>query len=320
MSFEQKNNSDEIDLLDLLLQLWNGKKTIIAAVCIAIVLAIGYIVIAKEQWTSTAIITPPQLGQLADYPTAVAVIDPSNSKDISSDVFANFVSRMSAETLAFMPEKPLDIKPTNSGSKDSFTVSFSAETPEEAQKSLLAVLNKVNKETSSSFYSNASKALQVRMDAINTSLDAQLQTAEAKKNRRLTALTEALKVAEATDTKNVAVKEVNGLSDDMLFMLGESALKTLINNESSWPLYLSDSYYSNRETLQALQKIKLSDTGNDKFEAFSYSQKPSLPMIKDAPKRALILILSVLLGGLIGAAIVLVKGFLRNMKDKNQAA
>lgn len=76
MSFEQKNNSDEIDLLDLLLQLWNGKKTIIAAVCIAIVLAIGYIVIAKEQWTSTAIITPPQLGQLADYPTAVAVIDP----------------------------------------------------------------------------------------------------------------------------------------------------------------------------------------------------------------------------------------------------
>lgn len=32
MSFEQKNNSDEIDLLDLLLQLWNGKKTIIAAV------------------------------------------------------------------------------------------------------------------------------------------------------------------------------------------------------------------------------------------------------------------------------------------------
>lgn len=87
----------------------------------------------KEQWTSTAIITPPQLGQLADYPTAVAVIDPSNSKDISNDVFANFVSRMSAETLAFMPEKPLDIKPTNSGSKDSFTVSFSAETPEEAQ-------------------------------------------------------------------------------------------------------------------------------------------------------------------------------------------
>ncbi|MEZ2695680.1 hypothetical protein ACBQ19_11580 [Hafnia alvei] len=38
MSLEQKNSTDEIDLLDLLLQLWNGKKTIITTVCIAIVL------------------------------------------------------------------------------------------------------------------------------------------------------------------------------------------------------------------------------------------------------------------------------------------
>ncbi|WP_282807073.1 LPS O-antigen chain length determinant protein WzzB [Hafnia alvei] len=316
MSLEQKNSTDEIDLLDLLLQLWNGKKTIITTVCIAIVLAIGYLAVAKEKWTSTAIITPPQLGQLADYPTAVAAIDPGNSKDISNDVFANFVSRVSAETLTFLPEKPLDIKPTNSGSSDSYTVSFSAETAKDAQKSLVAVLNKVNKQTSSSFYSNAAKALEVRMQAINTALDAQIKTAQEKKARRLNALSEALKVAEATNTKNVTVKEVTALSDEMLFMLGEPALKTIIANETSWPLYLSDGYYSNRETLQALREIKLSDSGNDKFEAFSFSQQPSLPVIKDAPKKSLILILSVLLGGLIGAGIVLCKGLIRNIREK----
>ncbi|KKI45332.1 LPS O-antigen chain length determinant protein WzzB [Hafnia alvei] len=316
MSLEQKNSTDEIDLLDLLLQLWNGKKTIITTVCIAIVLAIGYLAVAKEKWTSTAIITPPQLGQLADYPTAVAVIDPSNSKDISNDVFANFVSRISAETLTFLPETPLDIKPTNSGRNDSFTVSFSAETAKDAQKSLVAVLNKVNKQTSSSYYSNAAKALEVRMQAINTALDAQIKTAQEKKARRLNALSEALKVAEATNTKSVTVKEVTALSDEMLFMLGEPALKTIIANETSWPLYLSDGYYSNRETLQALREIKLSDSGNDKFEAFSFSQLPSLPVIKDAPKKSLILILSVLLGGLIGAGIVLCKGLIRNIREK----
>ena len=316
MSLEQKNSTDEIDLLDLLLQLWNGKKTIITTVCIAIVLAIGYLAVAKEKWTSTAIITPPQLGQLADYPTAVAVIDPSNSKDISNDVFANFVSRISAETLTFLPETPLDIKPTNSGRNDSFTVSFSAETAKDAQKSLVAVLNKVNKQTSSSYYSNAAKALEVRMQAINTALDAQIKTAQEKKARRLNALSEALKVAEATNTKSVTVKEVTALSDEMLFMLGEPALKTIIANETSWPLYLRDGYYSNRETLQALREIKLSDSGNDKFEAFSFSQQPSLPVIKDAPKKSLILILSVLLGGLIGAGIVLCKGLIRNIREK----
>jgi len=320
MSLEQKNASDEIDLLDLLLQLWNGKKTIIAAVCIAIALAAGYLAVAKEKWTSTAIITPPQLGQLADYPTAVAVIDPSNSKDISNDVFANFVSRVSAETLTFLPEKPLDIKPTNTGSKDSYTVSFSAETAKDAQKSLITVLNKVNKQTSSSFYSNAEKALEVRMQTINTALDAQVKTAQEKKARRLNALSEALKVAQATNTKSVTVKEVTGLSDEMLFMLGEPALKTIIANETSWPLYLSDGYYSNQETLQTLREIKLSDSGNDKFEAFSFSQQPSLPVIRDAPKKSLILVLSVLLGGLIGAGIVLGKGLIRNIKEKRPTA
>lgn len=320
MSLEKKSDTDEIDLLDLLVQLWKGKKTIIVSICITTILAIGYIAVAKEKWTSIAIITPPQLGQLADYPTAVAVIDPSNSKDISNDVFANFVSRFSAETLKFLPEKPLDIKPTNPGSKDSYTVSFSAETAKDAQKSLATVLNTVNKQTSSSFYSNAEKALEVRMQAINTALDAQVKTAEEKKARRLNALSEALKVAEATNTKSVSVKEVTGLSDEMLFMLGEPALKTIIANETSWPLYLSDSYYSNRETLQALREIKLSDSGNDKFEAFSFSQQPSLPIIKDAPKKSLILILSVLLGGLIGAGIVLCKGLIRNIKEKHPAA
>lgn len=320
MSLEKKSDTDEIDLLDLLVQLWKGKKTIIVSVCITTILAIGYIAVAKEKWTSTAIITPPQLGQLADYPTAVAVIDPSNSKDISNDVFANFVSRVSAEALKFLPEKPLDIKQTNPGSKDSFTVSFSAETAKDAQKSLATVLNTVNKQTSSSFYSNAEKALEVRMQNINTALDAQVKTAQEKKARRLNALSEALKVAEATNTKSVSVKEVTGLSDEMLFMLGEPALKTIIANETSWPLYLSDSYYSNRETLQALREIKLSDSGNDKFEAFSFSQQPSLPIIKDAPKKSLILILSVLLGGLIGAGIVLCKGLIRNIKEKHPAA
>ena len=317
MCHEQKNSTDEIDLFDLLLTLWKGKKIIITTVCIMVVLAIGYLTVAKEKWRSTAIITPPLLGQLADYPTAVAAIDPNNGKEISNDVFANFVSRVAAETLTYLPEKPLDIKPTNAGSKDSFTVSFSAETAEDAQKFLVAILNKVNKKTSSSFYSNAEKALEVRKRTISTELDAQMKTAEAKKAIRLNALSEALTIAEATNTMNVSVKEVTGLSDDVLFMLGVPALKTLIINEASWPLYLSDGYYSNRETLQTLHNIKMNGRESDKFEAFSFSQQPSLPITKEAPKKSLILFLSVLIGGLIGAGIVLGKGIILNIKKNN---
>ena len=51
------NDPEQIDLIDLLMQLWRGKVTIFITVIVAIALAIGYLVVAKEKWTSTAIIT-----------------------------------------------------------------------------------------------------------------------------------------------------------------------------------------------------------------------------------------------------------------------
>lgn len=63
------NDPEQIDLIELLLQLWRGKMTIIVAVVIAILLAVGYLMIAKEKWTSTAIITQPDAAQVAPIPT-----------------------------------------------------------------------------------------------------------------------------------------------------------------------------------------------------------------------------------------------------------
>ena len=55
----QNLDPEQIDLIDLLVQLWRGKMTIIISVIVAIALAIGYLVVAKEKWTSTAIVTQP---------------------------------------------------------------------------------------------------------------------------------------------------------------------------------------------------------------------------------------------------------------------
>lgn len=58
----QNHDPEQIDLIDLLVQLWRGKMTIIISVIVAIALAIGYLAVAKEKWTSTAIITQPDVG------------------------------------------------------------------------------------------------------------------------------------------------------------------------------------------------------------------------------------------------------------------
>lgn len=89
------NDPEQIDLIELLLQLWRGKMTIIVAVIIAILLAVGYLMIAKEKWTSTAIITQPDAAQVATYTNALNVLYGGNAPKIS-EVQANFISRFSS--------------------------------------------------------------------------------------------------------------------------------------------------------------------------------------------------------------------------------
>lgn len=67
----QNHDPEQIDLIDLLVQLWRGKMTIIISVIVAIALAIGYLAVAKEKWTSTAIVTQPDVGQIAGYTNAM---------------------------------------------------------------------------------------------------------------------------------------------------------------------------------------------------------------------------------------------------------
>lgn len=114
----QNHDPEQIDLIDLLVQLWRGKMTIIISVIVAIALAIGYLAVAKEKWTSTAIVTQPDVGQIAGYTNAMNVIyGPAVPK--VSDIQASLIGRYStafsalAETLDNQEEaEKLTIEPT----------------------------------------------------------------------------------------------------------------------------------------------------------------------------------------------------------------
>lgn len=100
----QNHDPEQIDLIDLLVQLWRGKMTIIISVIVAIALAIGYLAVAKEKWTSTAIVTQPDVGQIAGYNNAINVIYGSAApkvSEIQSMLIGRFSTTFSAlaETL-----------------------------------------------------------------------------------------------------------------------------------------------------------------------------------------------------------------------------
>ncbi|HDT2312902.1 TPA: LPS O-antigen chain length determinant protein WzzB, partial [Citrobacter koseri] len=46
--------------------------------------------------------------------------------------------------------------------------------------------------------------------------------------------------------------------------------------------------------------------------------KPTLPVRRDSPKKAIVLVLAVLLGGMIGAGVVLGRNALRDYREKAQ--
>ena len=58
--YQKLNESDEIDLVELVKNLWKKKLWIILSAFVCTAIAAGYAFTAKEQWTSTAIIVAPR--------------------------------------------------------------------------------------------------------------------------------------------------------------------------------------------------------------------------------------------------------------------
>ncbi|HHA2025662.1 TPA: Wzz/FepE/Etk N-terminal domain-containing protein, partial [Enterobacter ludwigii] len=70
----RSNDPEQIDLIDLVLQVWRGKWTVVAFVALFVVLAGVYITVAKEKWTSSAIIAQPDAAQIATYSNALNIL------------------------------------------------------------------------------------------------------------------------------------------------------------------------------------------------------------------------------------------------------
>ncbi|MDJ6542747.1 Wzz/FepE/Etk N-terminal domain-containing protein, partial [Salmonella enterica] len=70
----RENDPEHIDLIDLAMQLWHGVATIIVFILAGILAAVGYLMLAEEQWTSTAIITRPDIGQVTSYYNVMATV------------------------------------------------------------------------------------------------------------------------------------------------------------------------------------------------------------------------------------------------------
>ena len=65
--YQKLNESDEIDLVELVKNLWKKKLWIILSAFVCTAIAAGYAFTAKEQWTSKSVVIAPKAANLGDY-------------------------------------------------------------------------------------------------------------------------------------------------------------------------------------------------------------------------------------------------------------
>ncbi|WP_342324572.1 LPS O-antigen chain length determinant protein WzzB [Kosakonia sp. BYX6] len=319
LNFRQSNDAEQIDLIEVLLQIWRAKWIVAFFIAFTLVIAGVYLTFAKEKWTSVAVISSPDAGQIANYTSAMSVLsndDNFDIGDIQQRVIGRFNSAFSAlaETLSnqAIPEN-LTINTAVQGQPLPLKVTYQATTAKEAQRKLAEYIERIDQLIAKELVDDLKINTKSRTENLVESLSTQEKVAQEQKDLRIKQIEQALAVAKEAEVHSPQVQQTENVSQDTLFLLGSAALQSMIKNESSRPLVFSDDYYKTRQNLLDLQTIVVQPKS---IHSYRYVMKPSLPIHRDSPRKALTLALALILGAIIGSGFVLMRNALRNYQPK----
>jgi chain length determinant protein (polysaccharide antigen chain regulator) len=192
-------------------------------------------------------------------------------------------------------------------------VSYEASSAEASQKQLAQYIQQVDEQTAKELSADLKDNIKQQISTLKDSLDNQEKVAQEQKDLRIKQIIEALKNAQAAKITSPQIQQTQDVTQETMFLLGTEALSSMVQNESSRPLVFSPAYYQTKQNLLDIQNLNVDPST---IHVYRYVMKPDLPIKRDSPKRALTMILAVLLGGIIGSCVVLVRNALRSYTPK----
>ncbi|MGF1745854.1 LPS O-antigen chain length determinant protein WzzB [Vibrio minamisatsumaniensis] len=336
------SSNDEIDLRELFKALWDGKIIIILLTALFAASSVGYALSAQEWWSSSAKITQSELQDRQMYQQQVKQFQSifadsgelSNLAD-SHVIFNKFVdlfnSRNNKQAFLEQSAEFQDIK-------NSYFSNASEITEDVTRKFYLTWLDKVSaslddkKRYVLTFQSMTKKSSfnllktyisftesQVREDLFDhlealvfgerNELIQQEKLIESEAKNKLNAQIEqtqsALKIAKAASINApLLVSSARGLYE---IELGSKALQEKVKELKTVKnlTILEPRLQLVMGQLHVIDSIKIDRTVE--FKMFRYLSDVEQPITRDKPKRALIVVLGTLLGGMLGVAIVLIR-------------
>lgn len=204
---------------------------------------------------------------------------------------------------------------------------FKAETPMLAQNTLKQFIDYVNTEAFNLDLKEFGIASKEKLADLKFAYEKIQRDLTIQKKVKLENLSTALDTAEKAEVKeystvlnsnsNMAMSSLamsdakiplsdSKLSDSTyLFMLGEKYLKAQINTTKEKGIIYSPRFYQIEEQLKRLETL-FSNAKNIKATTFTYLSSPDYPVVKDKPKKLIILLIGMVLGLLLSSGGVLV--------------
>lgn len=317
------SNDNEVDLIDVVIKLWKGKVIILSCVIVMLLFSLVYLNVVQEKWTSKAIVTLPSAGQVANYNATLSTLYSQNPQDkpsitdLQNQMFTRFSASMNALSGSLANQehpKILTVQQVNSGSNDSLTISLVADSAKNAQEELSKYIAEINTDVVDDYGVDLKKNLGVKAKELSNILDAHKQIAINKKQHRIDVINQALIIAKQSGVTKSQLSQASYLSDDTLYLLGSDALNAMIVNEATKPLDFDDDYYIAERALLSVTHVQIQ---NDNLQSFRYVAKPDLPYWRDSPKKALTMLLALILGGVIGSSIVIGRNMVTNYRKRH---
>ncbi len=350
-------NSHEIDLFSLIEVLWQAKRRILATVfafaCVGLLLSF----LLPQKWTSQAIVTLAESVQwqgLERTLTALRVLDMEVSVDRGS-VFNLFIKKFSSPSLleeylrsspyvmdqlkgaqideqdlhraiVLLSEKMKAVD-SNAGKKNetslftSWTLSFTAPTREEAQKVLAGYIQYISDIVVKETLENIRNQLEIKTRYEQEKLAMDRVRLKNQLDANIQRLHYSLEIANAAGIKRQVYSNGQAVKDDPDFSisLGADGISRKLEIEKGvTDVAEIDGDLRNRQYhVEQLAAMNVSDV---KFTPFKYQLSPSLPVKKDGPGKAVIIILAALIGGMMACGGVLLRHAMVSRKMENALA
>lgn len=350
-------NSHEIDLFSLIEVLWQAKRRILATVfafaCVGLLLSF----LLPQKWTSQAIVTPAESVQwqgLERTLTALRVLDMEVSVDRGS-VFNLFIKKFSSPSLLeeYLRSSPyvmdqlkgaqideqdlhraivvlsekMKAVDSNVGKKNetslftSWTLSFTAPTREEAQKVLAGYIQYISDIVVKETLENIRNQLEIKTRYEQEKLAMDRVRLKNQLDANIQRLHYSLEIANAAGIKRPVYSNGQAVKDDPDFSisLGADGISRKLEIEKGVTdvAEINGDLRNRQYHVEQLAAMNVSDV---KFTPFKYQLSPSLPVKKDGPGKAIIIILAALIGGMMACGGVLLRHAMVSRKMENALA